>query len=133
VDDALLARGEIEKFDAEIPAIFFQGDHHLLRQAVGVGAVRVVRRNDVVHGGEGPLRAGHAQALFADHLKGLGARDLVDQMEPDEQLRLAVRQFPDGVQIPDFIEQCFSHDHIPWFLAAGRRVRAVRILLRAFK
>jgi hypothetical protein len=45
------------------------------------------------------------QPEIAQHPEGLRARDLVDQVRADEELRLAIGQLADGVSIPDFLEE----------------------------
>jgi hypothetical protein len=47
--------------------------------------------------------------MLPEHVERLRARHLVDEVQADEELRLAARQRPDGVEIPDFLEQCLSH------------------------
>jgi hypothetical protein len=33
----------------------------------------------------------------------------MNQMKPDEELRLARRERADGVQVPHFLQECFPH------------------------
>jgi hypothetical protein len=133
VHDALLARFEIEIFDAKLTAVGFQRGHHFFRQPVRKGTRLIFRRNDVIRRGEGAFRERHRKSFLPEHLKGLRARDFVDQVETDEQLGLPVGQFANPMKVPDFVEQCFSH-HIPFFATNGRpAARAEIILLTAFK
>ncbi|MBW1687598.1 MAG: ChbG/HpnK family deacetylase, partial [Deltaproteobacteria bacterium] len=55
----------------------------LPRSLLGVGG------NDMVHHGEGLGREAHGKLELAQHREGLGARDLVDQVQAEEDLRLA--------------------------------------------
>ncbi len=73
------------------------------------GRALTVGRDDVVDGGEGAVRARDLQAEVAQHPEGLRARHLVDQMESDEDLRLAVRQRPHDVPVPDLLEETLAH------------------------
>jgi hypothetical protein len=63
----------------------------------------------VVNGREGPVRVRDLEPKLADHRKSLRARDLMDQMRADEQLRLPVGEIADGVCVPYFLEECFTH------------------------
>ena len=56
VDDALVHVVQIEEADAEILTVGFEGNHHLLRQAIGEGSLTLLRRYDVVGCGEGSRR-----------------------------------------------------------------------------
>ena len=56
------------------------------------GRALVERRDDVIDGGDRPLRHRHAQPARAQHVERLRRRDFVDQVEADEELCLAVRQ-----------------------------------------
>ena len=52
------------------------------------------------------VRSGYMtlQSALPQHLECLGARDLVNQMQADEELRLPDGQLPHGMGIPDFVE-----------------------------
>jgi hypothetical protein len=56
VDDALLSRAPVEKFDAVLFGVFVQGFQHGFRQVVGEGAGGGVGRHDVVYRREGTVR-----------------------------------------------------------------------------
>jgi hypothetical protein len=58
----------------------------------------------VVHRGERSPGIADLHASLAQHLEGLGARDLVDEMETDKELRLTVGKVPDRMGIPDFLK-----------------------------
>ena len=110
MNDALQARVEPEEGDAEFLHVFLDGAHHLLGLVVGEGPGLALGGHDVVHGGEGAVGIGHLQALFRHHVEGLGAGDLVDEVQADEKLVLAGRQFVHYVLIPDFVVQgSFAH------------------------
>ena len=104
VDDALVVAAEAEQRHAELAAVALEGRHHLLRHLVGEGAGLAVGGHDVVDRREGAIRKRDALAAQAQHVEGLGAGDLVHQVQADEQLRLPRRQAPDRVQVPDFLE-----------------------------
>ena len=104
-----LPRRAVEERDAELRAALAQLLDHRVRQRVGVGLAHLVRRDDVVHRRERAVRHGHLEAQVAHHAEGLRARDLVDQVGADEELRLAVRQRAHGVGVPDFLEEGFGH------------------------
>ena len=106
---------EIEQFDAELRAAFFDGRHHFLGQIIGKGTGLVVGGNDVVHGGQCSFGIPHSQSTVTQHLERLRRGDFVDQMPADEQLRLTGRQRPDRMQVPDFVEQVLSIAHVGGF------------------
>ena len=92
VHDALMAAGAIEETDAELAAVALDRAHHRLGLFVGERARLGVRRDDVIDGREGALRKQHLQAELAQHLERLRAGHLVDEVQADEELRLAARQ-----------------------------------------
>ena len=53
------------------------------------------------------VRSGNAtpQPLLPQHVEGLRARHLVNEVEADEELRLPARQGTDGVRVPDFVKK----------------------------
>ena len=44
-----------------------------------------------------------------EHVEGLWARHLMNEMEPDEQLRLSRRQTTHGVGVPHLLQQRMAH------------------------
>jgi hypothetical protein len=42
--------------------------------------------------------------VLADHVEGLRTRDLMDEVQADEELRLPARQRADGVSVPDLVK-----------------------------
>ena len=109
VDDALAAAGGVEEGDPELLAARLEVGGHRLGHRVGEGPGRVLRRDDVVEGREGAVRAEDLQAALPEHLEGLGAGDLVDEVEPDEELAVAGGESADGVGVPDAVEQGLRH------------------------
>ena len=109
MDDPLLTRRAVKKSNAELCAIFPQLIHHRLSQRIGVGLDKLIRRDDMVHRGEGAMRKRHLQTEIPQHPEGLRARDFMNQMRADEQLRLAIGELPDGVSVPYFLEKIFRH------------------------
>ena len=51
----------------------------------------------------------HRAAAQPQHVERLRAGDFVNQMQADEQLRLAGGQRAHGVAVPDFLKKCLSH------------------------
>jgi hypothetical protein len=105
VDDALAAAGGVEQRDPRLGAVVLERHQHLLRQRVRQRAPLRGGGDDVVHGGEGARRDSHPEPHLAQHGEGLGAGDLVDQMQADEELGLAAGQLGHGVRVPDLVEQ----------------------------
>jgi hypothetical protein len=105
VDDALLATRRAVEADARLLGVPLERDHHLLGQRVGQGPLLVVGRDDVVDGGDGAFGEAHRHVHLAQHCEGLGARDLVDQVETDEELGLTSGQLAHAVRVPDLVEE----------------------------
>ena len=82
---------------------------HVLGHHVDERPPLIARRHDVIDRRDRPVRKPHLPPARPQHVEGLRGRDLVDQVQPDEQLRLAVGQFPDGVGVPDFLEKGGGH------------------------
>ena len=59
---------------------------------------------------------------LAQHREGLRARDLVDQVQPDEELRLAARELAHAVRVPDLVEQALP---VAGRLPAGLMARKI--------
>ena len=51
----------------------------------------------------------HLPAARAQHVERLRAGHLVDEVQPDEQLRLPGRQAAHGVRVPDFFQKGLCH------------------------
>src|SRR5207247_997119 len=89
VDDALLARRHVEELQIEVLHVAVHVRGHLLRLGVGVGTGLVGRRDDVIERAERALRHAHLELQLLEHLEGLRRRDLVDEVQADQELRLA--------------------------------------------
>jgi hypothetical protein len=111
---------KIEQRNAEIPAVFLNGRHHLLSQHVGKRPRLMICRDNMVDGGKCPLWIGNGQLTVPEHRKGLWAGDFVNQMQTDKQLRLPRLQCADGMQVPDFVEQILTGCHRSVSFLAGR-------------
>ena len=106
VDDALVGGLDIVEFDTEVVTIaaegvdLFGGDLVGDEQAVldaGCGDV-------VVDGGDGAIGAADFAIGEAEAFEGLGAGDLVDEVEVDVEDGRLVGGFGDEVLVPDFFE-----------------------------
>ncbi len=104
VHDPLLARVCIKKCNTVLGAVAAELFDHPLGQRIAVGLDRLVRRHDVVDGGEGAGGKTHRQPAVPQHAKGLGAGHLMDQMCTDEQLRLPVAELAHGMRRPHFFK-----------------------------
>ena len=105
VHDALVAARGIEVGDAVLGAVALEVLDHLLGERVAERPLLRIGRNDVVDGREGALRERHPELRLADRRERLRARDLVDQVQSDEELGLAARQLADRVGVPDLVEE----------------------------
>ena len=80
------------------------------RQGIGEGSGLAGGGHDVIHGGHRALGVAHREAQVLQRGEGLGAGDLMDQMQTDEQLGGAAWQLRHPVQIPDLVVQrCRAH------------------------
>lgn len=105
VDDALLAASRIEEVDAVLATVALELGHHRFGELVGERAPVRIGRDDVVDGRERALGMAHAQAHVAQHRERLRARDLVDEVQADEELGVSVRELANGVRVPDCVEE----------------------------
>jgi hypothetical protein len=92
VHHALLAALEIEIRDAKLLRILAQFMDHGSGQRVRKWLHLGLRRHNVIHRGERPMRKFHLQTKVAQHPERLWAGDFMNQMGADEQLRLTIRQ-----------------------------------------
>jgi hypothetical protein len=123
VDDALVAAAQVKEGDAVLLGVAPQGLQHVLGQRVLEGLGAVVGGDDVVHGGEGAVGIAHLEAQVLQHPKGLGARDLVEEVEVYEKLALPIPELSHLVGLPNFVVKRFSHapslEKTPGFLGPG--------------
>src|SRR5690606_30729921 len=105
VHDALSSARQVEQLDTVLAAVAFERVEHALRQRIAERPRLTAGRNDVIDGGDGAIRAPHAETAETQHVEGLRARHFVHEMQADEQLRLPGRQAPDAVGVPDFFEE----------------------------
>ena len=69
----------------------------------------IARRHDVIDGCDRSIRMPHAPPARPQHVECLRTGHFVDQMQPDEQLCLPVRQPPHSMRIPDFLQKRRTH------------------------
>ena len=108
VHDALPPAVEVEERHAEVLRVAHHVHGHLLGERIGVRPRLGRGRDDVVERGEGALGHAHAKPELAQHRERLRRGHLVDEVKPDEELGLAGRQRPDGVGVPNLVEQCLA-------------------------
>ena len=119
MDDALFARREVEISDAEIIGIFAQRLHHFRSERV-LRRVLVDGRHDVVDRRKGALRKLHLEAEVAKHAESLWRSDLMNQVGADEELCATIGQSANGVSVPNFLEEIFSHGELTAGVGGGR-------------
>jgi len=119
VDDPLIARRRVRELDARLTDVLLEFGHHFLGRVLLVGTGLVGRRHDVVDRRVGQLRKGDLEVALAEHPERLRARDLVDEVEPDEQLILSSRQASYLVSIPDLVVQCTLCSFLYYRIAIG--------------
>ncbi len=107
--DPLAPGVDVEERNAELLARLLEGLDHSLGEVVLEGALAVVGRDDVIDGGERSLRHHHGKVEIAQHAERLRARHLVDEVQPDQELRLSPRQHPHRVQVPHLVEKALAH------------------------
>ena len=103
VHDALARRAHREERDAELRGVRGQRVHLALRDRVGDGTDR--RRNVVIHGRDGEVRAADGAAVQTQSVERLRAGDLVHQVQVHiEEVGLAVGSM-DDVAFPDLLRE----------------------------
>ncbi len=130
VDDALVlgavAAGR-PQLDAELPAVALERRRHLLGGEIDERPRLRAGRHDVIDRRERPLGIGDAPAVLAQHVERLRARDLVNEVQADEQLRLPARQHANRVRVPDFMKESARHCSFPLAAARPRGPHEVRV------
>ena len=109
VDNALMSAVDAEQLDAVLPAVAFERRQHVLRHHVDERPPLVERWNDVIDRRHGPLGHRDAQPARLEHVERLRRGDFVNEVQPDEELTLAVGKTPDRVRVPDLLEERASH------------------------
>jgi hypothetical protein len=104
VDDALFHHVRQVELDAELPAVALERDGHFLGHQVEERPLLRARRDDVIDGRDGALGEGHLEAGLPQHVERLRARDFMNQVEADEQLRLPARERPHLVRVPHLVK-----------------------------
>ena len=95
-----------------LAAVALQGAEHLLRQRISKRPGLIGGGNDVIHGRHRSLRTTHLQPLVFKGNKSLRARHFMDQMQPNQQLGGATREFGNAMKIPNFVVQgSAAHSH----------------------
>ena len=108
MDDALIARVDIVKLDAELSAVFAQRGN--LRGGDGIEDVEAALKGGghvVINGGHSAIGAAHFAAGETEALEGLRRRDLVDELQVDVEDGWLALRLDDHVLLPDFFEECF--------------------------
>ena len=126
VDDPLRAAVQVEHRHAAAADVLLERRQHVLGHHVAERPPLVARRDDVIDGGDRPLRVLHAQPPRPQHVEGLRTGDLVNQVQADEELRLPVRQRTDGMEVPDFLEERRGHGGMVSYASRGPRARGSR-------
>ena len=67
----------------------------------------------MINGRERSIRVGDAPSVLTQHVERLRTRDFVNEMQPDEELRLPARQHADRVRVPDFMKESARHCSFP--------------------
>ena len=109
VHDALVDAVEAVEGNAELAAVALERRHHFFGEHVQKRPALIECRHDVVDRRKRAVRVGHCAAAHPQHIEGLRAGDLVNQMQPDEELCLPCRQLAHRVPVPDLLKQCVSH------------------------
>ena len=89
--------------------VALERSEHVLGHDVEKRPLLGLRRDDVIRRRERPIRARDLPAASPQLVERLRRRHLVDEVQADEELRLAGRQLPDGVEIPHLLQECFAH------------------------
>ena len=112
MDHSLPVVLQVEQPDAEVAAVLFDGRHHFFGQSIGKRSQLDIGGNNMVDGRQGPLGKHHRQVAIPQHRKCLRTGHFVNQMQPDEKLRLSGRERTNRVQIPNLVEQITPIGHV---------------------
>ena len=96
---------EIEQRYARLAAVALERREHVFGHDVHERPPLIARRHDVVDRRDRAARDSAPSTRAPAACRTPAARDLVHQMQPDEELRLPVRELPDGMRVPDFLQQ----------------------------
>ena len=113
-----------------VAAVPLERREHVLGHHVEERPPLIARRDDVIDGREWcDPEIAPASPRARSMSNACGRRDLVDEMQADEQLRLPVRQLADRVRVPDLLQERRWHgqsrSYYTSFAIRGSRV-AVR-------
>ena len=112
VHDALVAVAHGEQPDPELPGVAAERVDLLPADRVGDRLVDVERRDVVVLGGDGQVGPAHGPTGQPEAVEGLGAGDLVHEVEVDvEQVGLARRPVH-HMPLPHLVAQRLRHGHL---------------------
>ncbi len=113
VHDAAFGTREIPELDPEIGAVLFHLDDLLGRGRLA-DDLEILERGDgnrrdrVIECSEAQIGPAHGQAFFAQHVEGLRARHLMDEMQIDIEDGGAIVAFgADDMRVPYLVEQRF--------------------------
>ena len=109
VHDTLRPAVEVEQRHARLAAVALESREHVFGHDVHERPPLIARRHDVIDRRDGATGIPNLPPSRPQHVKRLRARDFVDEMQPDKQLRLSIRQRPDGMGVPDFLQQGLRH------------------------
>jgi hypothetical protein len=90
-------------------AVAFERGRHRFCHAVSERPRLRAGRHDVVERGKRTVGRGHRPPSGIKFVERLRARDLVDQVQADIELRLSVGQLADRVAVPDFLKERLRH------------------------
>ena len=88
MDDTLPVIVETRQSDAELTTISLQSHEHVFGEHIEKRPRPLECRDDVIDRTEGAIRSRHAPAPRTQGIEGLRRGDFVDQVQPDEKLRL---------------------------------------------
>src|SRR6185436_9349401 len=109
VHDALVLTVGCPELDARVAAVALERAHHLFRHYVEEGPLLRAGRDNVIDRGERTFGERDRPPVLPQHVERLRRGHLMDEVEADEQLRLAARQHTHRMRVPDFLKECGSH------------------------
>src|SRR5262249_42152842 len=114
--------GRREVAHAELGDVALEVVEHLLGHRIGERAGLAVRRDDVVDGREGALGVEDPQPAIPQHGERLWRGDLVDEMQPHQELILARGEPAHGMGVEDLLVERAAHGaSLAWRGAEGPR------------
>ena len=110
MDDAAVGALHAVEADAELGGVGLHLFDLRSSQRVRNGQRGIMRRDGVIHGGDGLIGPADFESALAQAGERLWGGYLVDEMQVDVKHSRGIRLLRDNVRVPDFLEEGFWHE-----------------------